>query len=410
MVPLLVHAVCISVALAAAAGEPRPIKDVVADLGSSDFKARETATDELTTNDFTLAQIEAALKDPTLTAEQRTRLERAGLRHFKDIPHGALGVEFTGAIDVAEIANVKKGFPSAATLKAGDIITQIDGEPITSRISNDRRSSTVRALVVSHDPGDEVPVVVQRNGQPVKLIVKFGDFKDLNDAFPAPNPAFIQSAPAIDESEFQAAWRQRLKRNTGHAEPEPIDTTALRPRRDAAWGGGQAEAVDIIDAANRARAATGDTPSVTVGASPDQERFLDRADAALSGGWQERSKGGIGFARAFNGGGRAPMPVGGINVQQEPSKQSDGELAAERMQLIQLRMIYLQMADQPRLDRAQRQQFVMLDEQIRNQIGRIDAEITRRKAAKLPIKPGDNEAPAELMDPNRQPDQKADKP
>ncbi len=409
MVQLLVHAVCISVALAAAAGEPRTIKDVVADLGSSDYKARQTASDDLASSDFTLAQIEAALKDTSLTAEQRSRLEAAGLRHFRDIPHGALGVEFTGAFDVAEIANVKKGFPSSATLKAGDIITQIDGEPVTSRISSDRRTSAVRALVVSHDPGDKVPVVVLRNGVPVKLTVEFGDFKDLNNAFPAPNPAFIQSAPAIDESEFQAAWQQRLKRTTGRAEPEPIDTTALRPRRDTAWGGSN-DSFDVIDASTRARAATGDTPSVTVGGLPDQERFLERADAALSGGWQERSKGGIGFARAFNGGGRAPMPVGGINVQQEPSKQTDGELAAERMQLIQLRMIYLQMADQPRLDRAQRQQFIMLDEQIRQQIGRIDTEINRRKAAKLPLKPDDKEAPAEPADPNRLPDQKADKP
>lgn len=410
MVMPLAHAVCLCLALAASAGEPRPLKDVVADLASADYKTREAASNELVdTKDFSLAQLEGALKDPALTPEQRLRLERAGFRLFKDIPHGALGVEFTGSIDVAEVGSVKKGFPSAATLKPGDVITAIDGESVTSRVSTDRRTSTVRALVVSHDPGDEVPVTVLRGGVPVKLTVKFGDFKDLARDVPGPNPAFIQTA-VIDESEFNAAWAQRLKRTTGRTEPAAIDATSLRPRRDASWSGG--DPIDLVDASNRARAMTGDAPPVTAGATPDLDRQSDQAEQAMNGGgWQEQRKVG-GLARAFNGGARpAVVRLGNINDPRDLAKESDTDLAADRLRLQQWRMSFIQVVDQPGLDRAQRQQFRIMEEQILQQIAQLDREIERRKAARLDVKP-DVAVPV-LVEPatkDKQPDQKADKP
>jgi hypothetical protein len=376
----LAHAACLCLALSA--GEPRPLKDVVADLGSNDFKAREAATDELADGKmYSLAQLEGALKDPALTAEQKMRIERAGLRTFKDTPHGALGVEFTGAITIAEIGSVKKGFPSALTLKPGDIITQIDGEPVTSRVSQDGRASSVRVLVVSHEPGDEVPVVVLRNGAPVKLTVKFGDFRDLKQDPVGLNGGggFNAVMPVIDDFELQAAWKQRIKRVTGVTDPAPIDATSLRPRRDNMGGtwGGDGAAIDVIDRANRDRAMMGETPSVTAGATPDHDRQREHADQALNGGFNERFNNN-GFGRAFNPALARPAP-------RDFSRTSDIELTSERLNLIQQRAMYLQAMEQPRLAPEQKQQFRMIENQFKLQINQLDEEIARRKAARQPL-------------------------
>ncbi|HYD00981.1 MAG TPA: PDZ domain-containing protein [Phycisphaerales bacterium] len=399
MVAALAHAVCLCLALSA--GEPRPLKDVIADLGSREFTVRQSASDELLGDKvYSLAQVEGALKNPDLTAEQRLRLERAGLQLFRDAPHGALGVEFTNALDIAEIGSVKRGFPSAATLKAGDIITQIDGETVTSRITQDRRSSAVRVLVISRDPGDEVPVTVLRNGQTLKLTVTFGDFRDLNKDLLQANPMMVQ--PVIDDGELAAAWRQRLRRTTGRGEPPALDATSLRPRREAQWSTG--EPIDIIDRAARDRAFTGDVPSVTVGAQPDLERQLERADQLANGPWQSRGNG----MRAFNA--QRAVPIGLAN-DRDISRQSDAELAVERMRLMQIRMAYAEMAAQPRLTRSERQQFQVFDDALRLQLQQIDAEINRRR----PPKPAPQAPPApppvvEPLAPDAKPDQKGDKP
>jgi hypothetical protein len=395
----LAHLVC----LLGLTAEPRPLPVIVTDLGSPDYGVREAATDALMrTGKFPLADIEKALKDPALTREQRARLELAGLQLFKEAPHGALGVQFTANPTVVEIQEVKKWFPASATLKAGDVITKLDGHPITSRTSFEQTMS-VRALVISHDPGDEVPVEVLRNGKPLTLTVEFGDFMELNGDLPprAPNAEPVQFRnPQISESEFEAAWQHRLARLTGRKAPAPINATVLRDGRNNEWSGGVP--IDIIDAGAAFRAATGDAPSVAAGASPDQARQFKRANGIddLDG----PGRGG-GFAR-FNVNNNNGFFIGrGFpSDPRELARMSDAELAAERQRLAQTELMYAQIAEQRGLNPADRKQFTDLQSQASRQRAAIVREIDRRKNARIdgevepvaPIAPPPPDVPSEL--------------
>ncbi|MBY0308085.1 MAG: hypothetical protein K2Q09_05025, partial [Phycisphaerales bacterium] len=81
-------------AIVALTADARPQALVVADLGSPDFCVREAASDELARagDVYRLADLEKALEDPALTAEQRLRLDGAAFRAFADSPRAALGV------------------------------------------------------------------------------------------------------------------------------------------------------------------------------------------------------------------------------------------------------------------------------------------------------------------------------
>ena len=385
MVAPLAHLAC----LLALAANPRPLSQVVADLGSTDYARREEATVELTLpKSFTLAELEAALKDPSLSAEQRLRLDEAAFRHFADSPRGALGVNFNTNVRTAEVSSVLEKFPASAVLKPGDVITQIDGVPVTSRVSADGGWSTVRALIISHDPGDNVPVIVQRKGDEVPLTVKLGEFGGLGPS------------SAIYSYEMRAAWEHRLARSTGLTPPQPIDATSLRNKRDNAWS--NAGTVDVVDAVTASRAMAGEVPSVAAGASPDQARQLDRADQAMFGGRQE----GAGFARAFGnngfvfGGGRA-MALG--NDQRDLGRMTDRDLADERMRLTQWLQSFAMIAAQQ--ERAQRRQFTDLQNQTLSQLNAVTREIEKRKAARLDA--ALDPAPAQ---PDKEPDQKLQRP
>jgi len=388
----------VALCLAVAAGEPRPLKDLIADLDAPDYKVREAASDELLAGKpFSLDQLERALKDPSLTAEQRLRLDRAGLTLFKNAPHGAMGVRFGGGADAVEIASVEREFPASTVLKAGDIITHMDGEPVTLSVNPDRRTASVRAVVISHAPGDEVPVVVQRGGEAVRVTVRLGDFSRLNGNV---GPG-VQSAPYVDDAEFAAAWRQRLRRTTGTGVPEPIDATSLRPRREAQWG--SPEASDVVDAANRARASTGEVPSVIAGAAPEPDRQAERAESI---GVQQ------GFSR-FNGARNAAVRLGVPNDQREMGRMSDAELEADRKRLVQWRISVLQIVDQPGLSRTDRQQVRLMDDGILQQLAQIEREQDRRKAARQDAKPAPAPAKPEAIPAtpdDAKPDQKPGKP
>lgn len=386
MVLPLAHLVCL-MALTAEP-PPRPLPVIVTDLGSPDYGVREAATDALMrTGKFPLADIEKALKDPALTREQRARLELAAYRGFADSPRGAIGVQFNQLVRTAEVEGVIDGFPAGKVLQRGDVITEIDGHPLSSRTTADGGTSTVRALIVSHDPGDEVPIVVQRAGVPTPLTIKLGDFSRLGNN-------------VVYAYELQAAWQHRLARLTGRTAPAPINATALRDGRNSQWSSGVP--VDIIDAAAAFRAATGDAPSVTPGASPDQARQFKRVNGIddLDG----PGRGG-GFGR-FNVNNNNGLFIGrGFpSDPRELARMSDAELASERQRLAQTELMYAQIAEQRGLNPGDRRQFTDLQNQASRQRAVIMLEIDRRKAARIdaeaepvaPIAPPAPDVPSEL--------------
>jgi putative serine protease PepD len=68
----------------------------------------------------------------------------------------------------AQVGEVKAGSPaSSAGLKAGDVITAIDGTAVTS-------ADDLTAKISAHKPGDKVTLSVTRNGSTLKLDVTLG--------------------------------------------------------------------------------------------------------------------------------------------------------------------------------------------------------------------------------------------
>ena len=79
---------------------------------------------------------------------------------------------YYGATAGAYVAGVDPNGPSdLAGLKEGDMIISIDGVQITS-------SDDIIDVRDSHEPGDEIPVVVERNGRTIELTLVVGDSND----------------------------------------------------------------------------------------------------------------------------------------------------------------------------------------------------------------------------------------
>lgn len=74
----------------------------------------------------------------------------AALRH--------LGIPVTTRLLVQEVA---KGSPSRGKLQTGDEILQVDGEPVLG-------GAQLRELITARDPGDQVRIVVRRDGERVE--------------------------------------------------------------------------------------------------------------------------------------------------------------------------------------------------------------------------------------------------
>ena len=70
--------------------------------------------------------------------------------------------------EVVTIASVQADAASGATLKAGDVITAVDGTKTTG-------TAAIRAAVQRHRPGDTLQVTVRRDGRERALAVKTGE-------------------------------------------------------------------------------------------------------------------------------------------------------------------------------------------------------------------------------------------
>jgi len=86
------------------------------------------------------------------------------------VEHAYLGIQVSDAANNggAKVDTVVSGGPADnAGLKAGDVITSIDGKSITS-------SDALTTVVNSYKPGDKVTIVVTRNGSSKSITLTFG--------------------------------------------------------------------------------------------------------------------------------------------------------------------------------------------------------------------------------------------
>jgi putative serine protease PepD len=84
------------------------------------------------------------------------------------VEHAFLGVVIEDTENGARLADIRTGSPAdEAGLRPGDVVTEVDGEPIDS-------ADALRGAVESHKPGDEVELTLQRNGESATVTVTLG--------------------------------------------------------------------------------------------------------------------------------------------------------------------------------------------------------------------------------------------
>jgi putative serine protease PepD len=84
------------------------------------------------------------------------------------VEHAYLGVSLSDASDGADVASVRSGSPADdAGLDAGDVITAIDGETVST-------ADDVSSAINAKSPGDKIAVTITRSGERSTLDVTLG--------------------------------------------------------------------------------------------------------------------------------------------------------------------------------------------------------------------------------------------
>lgn len=164
--------------------------------------------------------------------ETRSRLVGALRERFMESPRAAMGIQFGGVTPVGVIiGHAFDGFPGKdlGLLLPQDIITSIEGIRLDAQISQQgdsmRIQELVRAIILSHEPGEQVRISILRpglapniDGQVVgdRVIDSTGQHLDLL----VPLGAYTALPNNRDEQRLslENAWRVRMDR-LGLAEP-----------------------------------------------------------------------------------------------------------------------------------------------------------------------------------------------
>ncbi|HEX2837007.1 MAG TPA: PDZ domain-containing protein [Phycisphaerales bacterium] len=187
-------------------------------LNSPSIYDRLEAHDELRRMAGTRLQVlEALLSGGEVSAEQLERISSLGYAIFAAQPRAAMGVRFGSAQGTGEgvvIDGAVPGFDAARVLLPGDVIRTIAGVAV-------REQMDARRIIISFDPGDELPMEISRQGQIRDVTVKLGAFTDLNNGF------------RVDNASLRLAWETRLARARGTVAQEALSTGLPKERHDA---------------------------------------------------------------------------------------------------------------------------------------------------------------------------------
>lgn len=188
---------------------------LVRDLDSELVEQRISASTVLTEHRaIQLPDLEEVLKRDDLSPEQRQRLLMVAEHRFRTEPRAALG--FSGHALIGDhgqgvlISNVIDGFPAAEALRANDRMISANGQPLAN-------FQAIRPVIVSRDPGDELDLVIIRDGATLNIRVALGSFRDLPDG------------GGLDEGVLAEAWQMRSQNLRGPRQ-EPVPS-GLSPQR-----------------------------------------------------------------------------------------------------------------------------------------------------------------------------------
>lgn len=212
------------VAIAQPAGDGLSTLDltpILRSLDAPDLAERERAVEALVLSSaVSLREVLGLLSEVTaLTPEQRARLMGIAREMFVQSPRAAMGVQFGGTVERGvAIQSAVDGFDSARVIKPGDVIVAVNGQEVTQ--------SQMRAIILSHDPGESMGLRLLRSGESgseeqIDVRVTLGSMNRLRGG------GFIDAGTMMD------AWRQRLKRAgvSEEAGQRPIETGI----EQAAW-------------------------------------------------------------------------------------------------------------------------------------------------------------------------------
>lgn len=190
-----------------------PLSQIIERLDSADVQSRTDATDRLRSDRaITLKMIESHLRSDTLSPEQRQRLCAVAFRKFREGPHAAMGLRNDQTLTTrgVTIAFLQPGFPASQTLKLNDRIVVAAGTTIDTW-------DKLRAVIISRDAGDEIPITVVREGATLNLVVKLGEYSRLNQS------------GGIEASILDLAWDLRSAAFRPPQDPPPAIASALAP-------------------------------------------------------------------------------------------------------------------------------------------------------------------------------------
>lgn len=201
-------------------------------LAADSLDVRESTSARLAA-DFSLSleSIEDLLasgeRKGTLTCEQRQRLENIAFTRFVASPRAAMGVQFS-MVDAltsgVEIGMPIEGFDSVRVLQAGDVVLKIDNTIVSNQ-------SSMRAVIVSHSPGDSVSLEIERGGERVRASLVMGNYDHLEQRNLQLNPARAGRASRadLDPQILSDAWQIRRERRASKDGPPNPTGIVIEP-------------------------------------------------------------------------------------------------------------------------------------------------------------------------------------
>ena len=175
-----------------AAEVPAGLRAIVQRMDDPSWSVRESASKEASSGAWTMQELRKALDGPSLSLEQRSRLEEALWLTWDAKPRGAIGITMGQGIGGVLVTQVHEGFPASRVLRVGDVIVAIDGVPtpgndgLVAVVQQRGPGDRLRLSVVRGGPGAAPAVVAQQPAQAerIELEVELGDFAALERTNP----------------------------------------------------------------------------------------------------------------------------------------------------------------------------------------------------------------------------------
>jgi hypothetical protein len=175
-----------------AAELPAGLRAIVTRMDDPAWSVREAASKEASSGAWTMQELRKALDEPSLSLEQRSRLEEALWLRWESKPRGAIGITMGQGLGGVLVTQVHEGFPASRVLRVGDVIEAIDGMPtpnndgLVAVVQRRGPGERLRLSVVRGGPGGAAAVAVQQpaKAERLELDVELGDFAALERTNP----------------------------------------------------------------------------------------------------------------------------------------------------------------------------------------------------------------------------------